>query len=95
MLNNLFASIQRAGPVFTGNATLRPEGEGFQITLQLAPGAFNDNDVGVRVRKSLNVYVQAYLRASGWRVRSVGFKKNYFELFTAPSKARSNSSRNL
>jgi hypothetical protein len=95
MLNNLFASVQRAGPVFTGNATLVPEGEGFHITLQLAQGAFNRNDVGVRTQKALNSYVREYLKTAGWRVKHAGFKKNYFELFTAPSRAASNSSRNL
>jgi hypothetical protein len=95
MLNNLFMSVQRAGPVFTGNATMTPDGEGFRITMQLAPGAFNHNDVGVRTQKALSVYIREYLRASGWRVRTARVRSSYFELVTAPSRTRSSSSRNL
>jgi hypothetical protein len=95
MLNNLFSSVQRAGPVFTGNATLVPEGEGFHITLQLSHGAFNRNEVGARTQKALNNYIREYLKGCGWRVKGASFKKNYLELFTAPSRAASSSSRNL
>ena len=93
LLNDLFSSVQRAGPVFTGQATLAPEGEGYKVTLQLAPGAFNQNDVGARVQKALGGYIRAYLRESGWRTKGGSFKRGYFELCIAESRAESSSSQ--
>lgn len=96
MLSALLVNVQRAGPVFTGQTTLRPEGEGYLLTLQLAPHAFNKNDVGARVQKTLGSYIRSYLRENGWRVKNASFKKTYFELFAAPaaSKAASSASKN-
>lgn len=94
MLNNLYTTVQRAGPVFTGQATLRPGlPEGYHITLQLLPHAFNQNEVGVKVQKTLGGYIRALLREQGWRVKTGRFKKGYFELEVAESKAASSASQ--
>jgi hypothetical protein len=92
MLSALFLNVQRAGPVFTGQTTLRPEGEGYHMTLQLAPHAFNKNDVGTRVQRALGSYIRSYLRENGWRVKNASFKRTYFELFAAPATSRAASS---
>ena len=84
LLNNLFFSVQRAGPVFTGQGRAVLQDKGYHVTLQLAPHAFNDNDVGRKVRAALGSYIRSYLKESGWRVKHAGFKKGYFELMAAP-----------
>lgn len=78
----------RAGPVFTGQARIAPEGEGYNVTLQLQSGAFNPNDVGDRLKKALGSYIRAHLKECGWRVKSASFKKGYFELLAAPRHSR-------
>ena len=93
MLNNLYTTVQRAGPVFTGHATLHLEGEGYRITLQLLPHAFNQNEIGTKVQKTLGGYIRALLREQGWRVKTGRFKKGYFELEVAASKAASSASQ--
>jgi hypothetical protein len=93
MLNNLFASVQRAGPVFTGQAQLLPEGEGYRVVVPLVPHAFNDNDLGSRVQKSLANYIRAFVRESGWRSKGGSFKRGYFTLDVAASRAASSSSQ--
>jgi hypothetical protein len=95
VLNNLFFSVQSAGPVFTGNAQMHPEGEGYRVTLQLIPGAFNNNEVGVQLKTALGRYIRAFLKEQGWRVKSASFKRSHFELVAAPSKASSKESKNL
>jgi hypothetical protein len=92
-LDALFVSVQRAGPVFTGQAVVQPEAEGERFLIQLAPHAFNDNEVGNRTRKALGQYIRAYLKEEGWRVKTASFKKNYFELCVAESRASSRASQ--
>jgi hypothetical protein len=84
MLNNLYMKVMRTGPVFTGEARVSPDGEGYGISLQLAPGAFNQNEVGELVKKTLGSYIRTYLQETGWRVKSASFKKGRLELLTAP-----------
>lgn len=93
LLNNIFTTVQRAGPVFTGNATLNTDGEGYHFTLQLVPGAFNKNEVGLKAQKALGGFLRAYLRDNGWRIKAASFKRSYVELFVAASKAASSSSQ--
>jgi hypothetical protein len=94
LLNNLVQSVGRAGPVFTGNATQAPDGEGYRFTLQLLPGVISNTPVGERVQKYLAQYMRAYARESGWRVKAVSFKRGYVAFAVAPSRARSSASRN-
>lgn len=94
MLNNLAQSVGRAGPIFTGNATRSPEGEGYQFTLQLVPGAITDTPLGTRLKKALGQYMRAYARESGWSVKTVSFKRGYVVFAIAASRARSSASRN-
>ena len=92
-IQDLFASIQRAGPIFTGQATIRPEGEGYQVTFQLAPSAFAQNETGKRAQVALNNYVRAFLQEDGWRVKTAGFRRGYYELCYAPAAASKAASR--
>jgi hypothetical protein len=84
--------------VFTGRSTGKQEGEGYYVTLELDPFAFNKNDTGRRVLQTLGDYIRAHVRSQGWRVKTVSFKKGYLELSFAPwrvgSKAASNRSKN-
>ena len=87
-------SAQRAGPVFTGNATVHETENGYKATLQLVPSAFNQNMVGENMQKALAAYLRSYFRANGWRVRGASFKRGYVELaFKAASSAASSASQ--
>lgn len=93
MLNDLFASVQRAGPVFTGQALMAPDGEGYKVTLQLVPHAFNKNELGAKVQRTLGGYIRTYLRENGWRSKGGSFRGSYFVLCIAASKAASSTSQ--
>ena len=92
LLTALHNSVQRGGPVFTGQATLHPDGAGHRCTLQLAPGAFNDNDTGKQLKKALGEYMRSFLRENGWRTKGVSIKRGYVELFITKSSAASSAS---
>jgi hypothetical protein len=93
LLTNLANAVQRAGPVFTGQCTNAPAGEGFRMTLQLAPGAITATPVGATLKQALVRLMRGYVTAGGWRTRGVSVKKGYVELFVAPSSASSSTSK--
>ena len=95
LLNEFVASVGRAGPVFTGQATLHPDEKGYAATLQLVPNAFNQNDLGTNVKENLVRYMRLFFRSSGWRVRAVSVKRGYLALAMAASRATSRASKNL
>jgi aminoglycoside phosphotransferase (APT) family kinase protein len=92
----MVASVGRAGPVFTGATTREMSETGYQLTLQLAPGALADTPVGARVKQTLDQYMRAYAKMSGWRMGRLSFRRGYvaFTLGMTVSRARSSSSRN-
>jgi hypothetical protein len=83
--------VQKAGPVFTGRMTGGRDGQGFRVTMELDPFAFNNNDTGKRVIKTLGGYIQAHIRSQGWRVKSVSFRRGYLEMFFAPASSSASS----
>jgi hypothetical protein len=90
MLNNLWACVQAAGPVFTQNARCVPKDDSYECSLQLAPG-----NLTPAVWKSLSSLMRAYAKESGWRVSRLALKKGHVALGIAASKAESSASKNL
>jgi len=84
MLNQLFQGVQRAGPVFTGKGSVVLEDKGYRVVLQLAPGAFNENAVGFKMKRALNEYIRSYLKECGWRAKDVSFRHGRLELAASP-----------
>ena len=91
-LQNIFESVQRAGPVFTGECTVAPKGRGWRITLRLSPFAFNDTLVGAKVKETLRRYLRAEFQARGFASKGLSIKKGYVEVFVAEG-SRAASSR--
>lgn len=93
LLTNLFNSVQRAGPIFSGRGFVRPEEEGYTMSLQLSPAAFNKNELGAKLQKALGSYIRAFFRENGWRVKSAKIRPTYLEFCVALSKAESKASQ--
>jgi hypothetical protein len=89
MLNNMWLSVARAGPVFAENGRVIPrEGDDIECVFYLAPGG-----VSKETRKPLEKYMRGYTRASGWSMKSLRFTNSYAAFVIAPSKALSKTSR--
>lgn len=86
LFNNLVGQVQRAGPVFTGRGAIHLEDKGYSVRLELSPSAFNQNEVGRLVQKTLGDFVRSYMKEHGWVVKSASFKKTHFELSAAPRR---------
>jgi hypothetical protein len=74
-ISNLFDSLQRACPVWTGHVTPVDPGEGvtkYIFTLQ--------DSVPEAARKDLLAYVRGYVKRCGWRVTNVRLLKHYLEV---------------
>jgi hypothetical protein len=89
MLNNMWLSVSRGGPVFAEQGRVIPrDGDDLECVFYLAPGG-----VSKEARKPLEKYMRSYARASGWSMRSMRFTKAYAAFVMAPSKAASKASR--
>jgi hypothetical protein len=80
-------SVQRGGAVLAGPAIKHLNPDETRYLLQLHPHAFNKNDVGARVQKTLVAYVRTYLRENGLKAKSVRLKKGYLEVCISRSRA--------
>ena len=89
LLNNMWLSVSRAGPAFTENAKVIPRDGVFECVLYMAPGGITPN-----VKKHLTTYMRQYVRASGWRVKSLRFTPRYAALLIASSSDASRASKN-
>ena len=81
VLNNLYASLARAADHFSGNAMYRPDGKGFEASMQLQMH-MPDN-----ARRYASAYIRDYVRASGWKVSSLRFDKRQMRLVAEPAGA--------
>jgi hypothetical protein len=80
MLNNLYASLARAGEHFSGAADYHPTDNGFEASLQLQLHMPDD------ARKYAGAYIRQYIKASGWKVSSLRFEKRQVRLVAEPGK---------
>lgn len=87
MLNNLYASLARAGDHFSGAAEFRPTDDGFEASLQLQLH-MPDN-----ARKYAGAYIRQYMKASGWKISSLRFEKRQVRLAAEPREEKAASSR--
>ena len=89
LLNNLWGSVQRAGPVFTEEARVAQDNNGHKCSMQLAPGALSED-----VRLSLKKYMRSYAKESGWKLSNMRFERGYLAFSIEPSSALSSASQN-
>lgn len=88
MLTNMWASIERGGPVFLSDGRLIPLGKSFECVFYLVPGRLSPD-----TKRALERYLRGYAQASGWTVKSLRFKRSYAAFEIAASKAASRRSR--
>lgn len=89
LLNNLWGSVQRAGPVFTEEARVMSGSDVHECSIQLAPGVLSAD-----VRSSLQKYMRSYAKESGWKLSKLRFERGYLAFSIEPSSALSNASQN-
>jgi hypothetical protein len=88
LLNNLWMSVQRAGPVFTGDANIIPKGDKQSCSICLAPGTLMHE-----VKHALRRYIKAYAKDSGWYLSDIRFEKSYLAFSIELSSAASSLSQ--
>ena len=88
LLNNLWGSVQRAGPVFTESANIVPRGDKQMCFISLLPG-----ELQPEVRRSLRRYMRSYAKESGWVLTDVRFERGYLAFSIEASSALSRTSQ--
>ena len=74
LLSNIWSSLRRAGPHWTDNATIRPDGDRHKATIQLAEA------MTPACWKAASNYIRRYARASHWSVSGLRQKRGYVEM---------------
>jgi hypothetical protein len=88
LLNNLWSSVQRAGPLFTDEADIVPMENKQMCFIRLVPG-----HIQAEVRTNLRRYIRRYAKESGWCLTDLRFARGYLAFNIELSSALSSASQ--